>query len=116
MSNSFLAFLILWEAENSLVIYPEKGYTSFMYETIIKKKVRKTLTSLPKWVQKKFALLVLDLNSKGPKQPNWQNYSKLKNNEYHCHLGSSWVACWKHEKDQIIIEVYYVGSRENAPY
>lgn len=92
-----------------------------MYETILKKKIRKTIKPLPTWVQKKFGLLVLDLNSKGPEQPNWQNYGKLGKNEYHCHLGSFWVACWKHEKNQITIaerrpEVYYVGSREKAPY
>ncbi len=31
-------------------------------------------------------------------------------------LAHKWVACWKHEKNTIIIEVYYAGSRENAPY
>jgi hypothetical protein len=41
---------------------------------------------------------------------------KLDENIYHCHLAYKWVACWKHEKSTIIIEVYYAGSRENAPY
>jgi hypothetical protein len=27
-----------------------------------------------------------------------------------------YVACWRHEKETIIIEVYYVGSREDAPF
>ena len=35
-------------------------------------------------------------------------------NEYHCHLSYHWVACWRHEKETIEIEVYYAGSRENA--
>lgn len=86
------------------------------YEVTIKKKVLKKLTKLPLWVQKKLGLLVLDLREKGPVQPGWQNFSKLSDIEYHCHLGTSWVACWRHEKETIIIEVYYVGSREKAPY
>jgi hypothetical protein len=40
----------------------------------------------------------------------------FEDNKYHCHLSNKWVACWKNEKDSIIIEVYYAGSRENAPY
>jgi mRNA-degrading endonuclease RelE of RelBE toxin-antitoxin system len=86
------------------------------YEIRIKRKLEKNLNKMPLMVQKKFGRLVLDLRDKGPIQLNWPNYSKLSQNEYHCHFGYSWVACWKHEKDTIIIEVYYVGSREKAPY
>jgi hypothetical protein len=32
------------------------------------------------------------------------------------HLLHKWVACWYWEKKSIVIEVNYVGSRENAPY
>ena len=87
-----------------------------MYKILIKKKVIKKSNKLPEWVQKKMSVLVLDLKDKGPEQPGWQNYSKLSETEYHCHLGTSWVACWEHNKDSINIEVYYVGSREKAPY
>jgi hypothetical protein len=53
----------------------------------------------------------------GPSAPYyWQNYSKLGENEYHCHLTYHYVACWRHEKETITIEVYYAGSREDAPY
>ena len=86
------------------------------YNVLLKKKVEKGLWKLPLSVQKKLALLTLDLQAKGPEQPQWQNYSKLSKTEYHCHLGMSWVACWRHEKNAIVIEVYYVGSREKAPY
>lgn len=86
------------------------------YEVVFKKKVIKGLPKLPLLIQKKLVMLTDDLREKGPEQPQWQNYSKLSKNEYHCHLGYSWVACWRHEKQTIIIEVYYVGSRENAPY
>ena len=85
-------------------------------EIKIKKKVEKNLKKLPLPIQKKLGRLVLDLRDKGPEQPNWPNYSKLHVNKYHCPLSYSWVACWEHEKNSIIIEVYYVGSREKAPY
>ena len=86
------------------------------YDVVLKKKVLKGLRKLPLWVQKKLGLLVVDLKDNGPEQPGWQNYSKLSSEEYHCHLGKSWVACWRHRKKTIVIEVYYVGSREKAPY
>ena len=35
---------------------------------------------------------------------------------YHCHLSRDWVACWRWEKRTIEIEVYYAGSRKDAPY
>jgi hypothetical protein len=86
------------------------------YNIIIKRKIEKGLSKLPFWVQKKFAFLIKDLQEKGPEQPTWQNYSQLSPTEYHCHLGTSWIACWKYENQTIDIEVYYVGSCEKAPY
>ena len=86
------------------------------YEVILKRKVEKGLVKLPLRVQKKLAVLANDLRDQGPLQPTWPNYSKLSPTEYHCHVERSWVACWRHEKQSIVIEVYYVGSREKAPY
>jgi len=98
-------------------MYPKLGdnLNSMKYEVLIKRKVLKGLPKLPLWVQKNLVLLVQDLENKGPEQPIWKNYSKLSKIEYHCHLGISWVACWRYLKPTII-EVYYVGSREKAPY
>lgn len=87
-----------------------------MYVVIIRKKVTKSLPSLPSKVLDKFKLLVEDLKESGPVQPNWMNYSKLDKDLYHCHLGYHYSACWKNENGTITIEVYYVGSRERAPY
>ena len=87
-----------------------------IYEVKIPKRMERRLEKLPTHVKKKLLRLVLDLRDKGPAQPDWPNYSRLNNNEYHCHLSYSWVACWRNEKNTIIIEVYYVGSREKAPY
>ncbi len=82
----------------------------------IKKKALKTIEKLPEKIQDKFISLVTDLQTTGAAQPTWPNYSKLGKNEHHCHLDYHWVACWRHEKGSIIIEVYYVGSRQKAPY
>ena len=87
-----------------------------MYRVVIKKKVLKNISKLPKKIQKYLADLVEDLKDLGPIQKQWTNFSTLGKNEYHCHLDYHWVACWKSENDSLIIEVYYAGSRENAPY
>jgi len=86
------------------------------YEVIIKKKALKNIHKLPHQVAQLFYLLVEDLQKRGPKQVGWKNYSKLEKNKYHCHLNYRYVACWTYEKESITIEVYYVGSREKAPY
>ncbi len=87
-----------------------------MYDVQLKKKVVKQLKKLPIHIQEKFDDLVADLEETGPIQIEWQNYSKLSDKEYHCHLAYSRVACRRHEKETIMIEVYYAGSREKSPY
>jgi mRNA-degrading endonuclease RelE of RelBE toxin-antitoxin system len=87
------------------------------FKVLIKKSALKNLVVLPRSVQLKFETLVRVLTDSGATGPhNWQNYSKLEVNKYHCHLTYHVVACWRHEKHTITIEVYYVGSREAAPY
>jgi len=71
---------------------------------------------MPLQEQKLFANLVEDLERKGPIRSEWKNFSKLRENEYHCHLSYSWVACWRAEEKYLEIEVFYAGSREKAPY
>lgn len=46
----------------------------------------------------------------------WHNFSPLGKDKYHCHLNYRYVACWTYKQGEIIIEVYYVGTREKAPY
>ncbi|MCK5241025.1 hypothetical protein KAR34_01115 [bacterium] len=86
------------------------------YIVEIKKKIRRNLWKLPAKIQAGFFMLVKDLQKTGPVVKQWHNFSTLGKNKYHCHLSYSWVACWSYEGKNIIIEVYYVGSRENAPY
>ncbi|MDR3088388.1 MAG: hypothetical protein LBU39_01045 [Desulfobulbaceae bacterium] len=86
------------------------------YEVIIKRRVQRDAEKMPKGELIKWLNLVDDLAERGPALGDWPNYSKLGKNEYHCHLSYRWVACWRHQAETIEIEVYYVGSRENAPY
>lgn len=69
-------------------------------------------------------LLFEDLVDKGPAVTTWPNYGKLKSNKgvdkRHCHLQKgkpTYVCCWEViDKKHKIIEVYYVGTHEKAPY
>lgn len=64
--------------------------------------------------------LAIELEATGPSLHNWPNFSQLNKQEYHCHLKKgqpTYVACWKvTDKTSKIIEVYYVGMHEGAPY
>ena len=86
------------------------------YEVRIKKKISRDLSKLPDEVRKLFFLLVADLQADGPIQKSWRNFSPLGKNRYHCHLTYRYVACWTCQKGEIVIEVYYVGTREKAPH
>ena len=87
-----------------------------MYEILVKKKIIKSIKKMPIEIQKKMVNLVEDLRANGPIRSEWPNFSKLGTDRYHCHLSKKWVACWFCEQNSLIIEVYYAGSRENAPY
>lgn len=86
------------------------------YTVTILKRTLKNIKKAPDRIQRKFEILVEDLESSGPEQLYWPNYSMLGKGTYHCHVDYRWIACWRHEKDSIIIEVNYAGSRENSPY
>jgi len=87
-----------------------------MWAVFINHRTIKKFSKLPENVQQRLEALLLDLEETGPIQPSWKNFSKLDKNKYHCHLTYKYVACWSHGYNTIKIEVYYVGSRENAPY
>ena len=87
-----------------------------MYRVVQKNSITKAVKKMPKAEQKMYAYLVKDLKVSGPIQKKWPNFSKLGENNYHCHLSYHWIACWKETIKGIELEVYYAGSRENAPY
>ena len=88
------------------------------------KKIEKYLDLLPKNVKIMAYALFKDIEKEGPLQATWPNFSPLKGtgltNAFHCHLKKgrpTYVACWRiADKKDKIIEVYYVGTHENAPY
>jgi len=87
-----------------------------MFNVIVTKKAMKGIEKMPHTIQLTMAHLIEDLIQNGPILRNWSNFSKIGINQYHCHLAYKWVACWEYQKNTITIEVYYAGSRENAPY
>lgn len=87
-----------------------------MFVIRLKKKIEKNAKKMPNNVQEKLTQLIKDLREKGPFRAEWPNHSKSGGNRYHCHLSHNWVACWKYEKETIVIEIYYVGSREKASH
>lgn len=93
------------------------------WEVQISHKAAKQCKKLPEKVLFTLRLLVKDLETSGPAAENWPNAGKLKGlkgDKRHCHLikgKPTYVCCWevldKHIK---LIEVYYVGTHEKAPY
>lgn len=89
----------------------------------ISKRAAKQIEQLSQRVQFALRLLVTDLQTKGPVAETWPNYSKLKGltgDKRHCHLikgRPTYVCCWEVLNKQIkLIEIYYVGTHEKAPY
>lgn len=84
----------------------------------ISKKIAKQVIRLPKMVKENLTKLILEMEILGPVRGNWKNYSKLARNKHHCHIKAghpTYVAYWE-VREEKIIEVYYVGSHEKAPY
>jgi len=81
------------------------------------KKSAKDLNKLPKKIHESLVELVNDIIVSGPVRGDWPNYSKLADGSHHCHLNYRSVVVWVVVNNEIrIVEVTYVGSRENAPY
>lgn len=73
------------------------------------------MRKLPSNIASSAMALVADIETSGPARWNWDNYSKLSDGSYHCHLTYRYVACWRAIYTKSV-EVYYVGTREKAPY
>lgn len=87
-------------------------------------KAAKQASKLNKKVFLVLQLLINNLQTYGAAPgKHWDNYGKLKGksneDKRHCHLikgNPTYVCCWEVHKKQKYIEVYYVGTHENAPY
>jgi mRNA-degrading endonuclease RelE of RelBE toxin-antitoxin system len=85
----------------------------------IHRHVQKTYRQLPERVRKELSTLLFEIRYKGPIQGNWKNYSKLNKNQHHCHIKGghpTYVCCWREIPNLRKVEVYYLGTHENAPY
>lgn len=84
-------------------------------------KAGKQLKKLPEKVVLFAQLLVNDLSKNGTNPgKQWSSFGKLSKDTFHCHLTNgrpTYVACWRLlDKTKRMIEVYYVGTHEKAPY
>jgi len=83
-------------------------------------KVPKQIEAIPAAVKARLFALIKEIELLGPVRGTWKNYGKLSDSKHHCHIKSgrpTYVACWEVTHKEIrIIEVYYVGSHEKAPY
>lgn len=88
-------------------------------------KADKAKDKLPGYVQDLIATLTKQMGILGPYRKEWKNYGPISgkgipDDAFHCHLKKgkpTYVACWKIvNKREKVIEVYYVGTHENAPY
>ena len=83
-------------------------------------KATKQLKKLPTNIRDAVLALVMDMENSGPIRGDWPNFSKLGAIQYHCHLKKgkpTYVACWRlMDKKKKLLEVYYVGTHEKAPY
>ena len=92
------------------------------WRVLFKKQAEKQLAKLPKPVAKMARALVHEMEKFGPLRHDWPNFGKLRGSEnlYHCHIKKgkpTYVVCWELKDKKIqIIEVYYVGTHEKAPY
>jgi hypothetical protein len=90
-----------------------------------KKQIKQLQREHPQ-VYTQIALLSKEIEVRGPLRSNWPHFSPLAKgkgvpeNSYHCHIKSgkpTYVACWYIENKKIkIVEIYYVGTHEKAPY
>ncbi len=90
-----------------------------------KKQVKMLFKEHPQ-VYAQFALLAKEIEIVGPFRKNWPHFGALgkgrgiPQDSYHCHIKSgkpTYVACWYIENKKIkVVEIYYVGTHEKAPY
>ena len=86
--------------------------------------VEKARRKLPQHIQNRLDSLMTDLKNFGPFAggKKWRNFGKMKDRAktYHCHIGGghpTYVAFWRVlDSLERTIEIYYVGTHEDAPY
>lgn len=83
-------------------------------------KASKMYRKLPESIKEIVILLAKEIELLGPVRGDWKNYGKLGAELHHCHLKSgrpTYVVCWRIlDKTERLVEIYYVGTHEKAPY
>jgi len=80
------------------------------------------IKELPSKIKLTTFVLVRELKMYGPYRFNWKNYGRPrgKTDCFHCHINKGkprYVVCWELlDKKVRVLEVYYVGTHEKAPY
>jgi hypothetical protein len=84
------------------------------------KRVEKQYLQLPTNVRAAVVALMQDIQLNGPIRGNWKNYDKLGADKHHCHVKKgrpTYVVCWEVIDNKVkLVEVYYAGTHEKAPY
>ncbi|GAB4024823.1 MAG: hypothetical protein Fur0010_28030 [Bdellovibrio sp.] len=93
------------------------------------KKMTKNFDELPEEIKIRLWALIKRMELFGPYLEFWddvekvkfKNYGKLQGmiNRYHCHIKKgqpTYVVCWEVHEEIVLVEIYYVGSHEKAPY
>ena len=91
------------------------------WQVVFTKKSAKQVAAVPEAIRLLLNVLRRDIEISGPVRGEWPNYSKLGPTRHHCHLKKrgrpTYVACWEVvDRTVRIVEFYYVGTRERAPY
>ena len=90
------------------------------WEVLLAPKAGKAQRLLPEKIRNLASTLIKELAASGPIRKDWKNFGPISEYSYHCHIKKgrpTYVACWREvDKQKRIIEVFYVGIHENAPY
>jgi mRNA-degrading endonuclease RelE of RelBE toxin-antitoxin system len=95
-----------------------------MWQVAFSPKAMKQMLALDAGIQELIYALAREIEQLGPIRGNRKNYGRLrqgkKEEKHHCHVKTgkpTYVVCWEvTDKKARIVEVYYAGTHEKAPY
>ena len=99
-----------------------KGNNNKFWKVKYSTEVLKSIKGLPEKIRWAFNILASEFKAYGPYRVNWKNYGKFRGTKdcFHCHINAGrprYVVCWNIlDKKEKVIEVYYAGTHEKAPY
>lgn len=120
----YYAFLVLVSNISTIDIYQKMRYNVNDWYVVVTRRALKQIGQLPSLIKASTLLLMRDIKCNGPgTSGRWKNCGKfrgMRGDRYHCHVSKgrpTYVCCWQVINKKIrIVEVYYVGTYEKAPY